>query len=37
LQALHIQRAVGSRAPSLGVATTMHHFSAATLIAMSAS
>jgi alkylation response protein AidB-like acyl-CoA dehydrogenase len=34
VQALHIQRAIGSRAPSLAVATTMHHFSVATLIAM---
>jgi alkylation response protein AidB-like acyl-CoA dehydrogenase len=34
VQALRVQRAIGSRAPSLAVATTMHHFSAATLIAM---
>lgn len=34
LQALHVQRAIGSRAPSLAVATTMHHFSVATLLPM---
>lgn len=31
-EALHVQRAIGSRAPSLAVASTMHHFSAATLV-----
>jgi alkylation response protein AidB-like acyl-CoA dehydrogenase len=29
LDALRVQRAVGSRSPSLAVATTMHHFSVA--------
>ena len=32
LQALHAQRAISCRAPSLAVATTMHHFTLATLI-----
>ena len=32
LQALAIQRAIGCRAPSLAVATTMHHFSVATML-----
>ncbi|MDP9869075.1 MULTISPECIES: hypothetical protein [Streptosporangium] len=31
LDALRVQRALGSRAPSLAVATTLHHFSIATL------
>jgi len=31
--ALRVQRAIGSRCPSLAVATTMHHFSVATLVA----
>jgi alkylation response protein AidB-like acyl-CoA dehydrogenase len=35
LEALWIQRAIGSRSPSLAVATTMHHFSVASLAAMS--
>jgi len=30
--ALHVQRALGARSPSLAVATTMHHFSTATLV-----
>jgi alkylation response protein AidB-like acyl-CoA dehydrogenase len=30
--AIRVQRAIGSRSPSLAVATTMHHFSTATLI-----
>jgi alkylation response protein AidB-like acyl-CoA dehydrogenase len=30
--AIRVQRAVGSRSPSLAVATTMHHFSTASLI-----
>jgi alkylation response protein AidB-like acyl-CoA dehydrogenase len=30
--AVRVQRAIGSRAPSLAVATTMHHFSTATLV-----
>ncbi|MFI7640516.1 hypothetical protein [Nonomuraea sp. NPDC049400] len=34
LDALRVQRALGSRAPSLAVATTMHHFSMATLPAL---
>ncbi|MFD5749809.1 acyl-CoA dehydrogenase [Streptomyces sp. NPDC127033] len=32
VEAVRLQRAVGSRAPSLAVATTMHHFSVAGLI-----
>lgn len=32
LDAVRIQRAIGSRAPSLAVATTMHHFSVAGLV-----
>lgn len=32
LEGLHTQRAIGSRSPSLAVATTMHHFSTATLV-----
>jgi alkylation response protein AidB-like acyl-CoA dehydrogenase len=32
LQSLRVQRAIGSRSPSLAVATTMHHFSTATLV-----
>ena len=32
LEAIRVQRAIGSRAPSLAIATTMHHFSAATLV-----
>jgi alkylation response protein AidB-like acyl-CoA dehydrogenase len=32
LQAVRAQRAIASRAPSLAVATTMHHFTIATLI-----
>ncbi|MGW7003190.1 acyl-CoA dehydrogenase family protein [Streptomyces sp. NPDC054933] len=32
LQAVRIQRAVGARCPSLAVATTMHHFSVASLV-----
>src|SRR4051794_41265122 len=32
LEAVDGQRAVGSRAPSLAIATTMHHFSLATLV-----
>ncbi len=34
LDALRIQFAVGSRAPSLAIATTMHHFSVATIVEM---
>lgn len=34
LQAIHIQYALGSRSPSLAVATTMHQFSMASLVAM---
>lgn len=33
LQAVRVQRAVGARCPSLAVATTMHHFSVAGLVA----
>jgi alkylation response protein AidB-like acyl-CoA dehydrogenase len=32
LDAVRVQRAVGSRSPSLAVATTMHHFSVASLV-----
>jgi alkylation response protein AidB-like acyl-CoA dehydrogenase len=35
LDTLRIQRAIGARSPSLAVATTMHHFSAASLVVMS--
>ncbi len=35
LQAVRIQRAIGARSPSLAVATTMHHFSIASLVALS--
>ncbi len=31
-EAVHVQRAIGSRSPSLAVATTMHHFSVASLV-----
>ncbi|MCG5213798.1 acyl-CoA dehydrogenase family protein [Streptosporangium soli] len=34
LDALRVQRALGSRAPSLAVATTTHHYSIATLISL---
>ncbi len=34
LQALQVQCAIGSRAPSLAIATTMHHFSVATVVEM---
>jgi alkylation response protein AidB-like acyl-CoA dehydrogenase len=36
LDAVRIQRAVGSRSPSLAVATTMHHFSVASLAELAA-
>ena len=36
LQSIRLQRAVGSRSPSLAVATTMHHFSVASLAALAA-
>jgi len=36
-EAIHIQRAIGSRSPSLAVATTMHHFSVASLVELDAS
>jgi alkylation response protein AidB-like acyl-CoA dehydrogenase len=36
LDAVRIQRAIGSRSPSLAVATTMHHFSTASLVELSA-
>jgi alkylation response protein AidB-like acyl-CoA dehydrogenase len=32
--AVQVQRAIGSRSPSLAVATTMHHFSVATIVEM---
>ncbi|WP_260463222.1 acyl-CoA dehydrogenase [Streptomyces sp. TRM72054] len=35
LEAVRVQRALGSRSPSLAVATTMHHFSMATLVGLS--
>ena len=34
--AVHIQRAIGSRSPSLAVATTMHHFSVGSLVELTA-
>lgn len=34
LEALRVQFALGSRAPSLAIATTMHHFSVATIVEM---
>ncbi len=34
LDAVRVQFAVGSRAPSLAIATTMHHFSVATIVEM---
>ena len=36
LDAVRIQRAVGTRSPSLAVATTMHHFSVASLVELTA-
>jgi alkylation response protein AidB-like acyl-CoA dehydrogenase len=36
LDAVRVQRAVGSRSPSLAVATTMHHFSVACLVELAA-
>src|ERR1700726_4124546 len=35
-EAVHIQRAIGSRSPSLAGATTMHHFSVASLVELTA-
>jgi len=35
IDAIHVQRAIGSRSPSLAIASTMHHFSVATLVEMS--
>lgn len=32
VEAVRVQRAIGSRSPSLAVASTMHHFSAATML-----
>ena len=34
MEAVRIQRAIASRAPSLAIATTMHHFSVATIVEM---
>ena len=34
LQAMRVQFAIASRAPSLAIATTMHHFSVATIVEM---
>lgn len=34
LDAVRVQRAIGSRSPSLAVASTMHHFSVASLVAV---
>ena len=36
VEAVRVQRAVGSRSPSLAVATTMHHFSVASLVELTA-
>ncbi|MFJ9692875.1 acyl-CoA dehydrogenase family protein [Kitasatospora sp. NPDC101183] len=35
LSAVRVQRAIGARSPSLAVATTMHHFSLASLVVLS--
>ena len=35
IESLRTQRAIGARSPSLAVATTMHHFSTATLVELS--
>lgn len=35
LEAIRVQRAIGVRSPSLAVATTMHHFSMASIVALS--
>jgi alkylation response protein AidB-like acyl-CoA dehydrogenase len=35
-EAVHVQRAIASRSPSLAVATTMHHFSVASLVELTA-
>lgn len=34
LEAVRVQRAIATRAPSLAIATTMHHFSIATIVEM---
>lgn len=34
LEAVRVQRAIGARSPSLAVATTMHHFSMASLVVL---
>ncbi len=34
VESVRVQRAIGSRSPSLAVATTMHHFSMASLVAL---
>jgi alkylation response protein AidB-like acyl-CoA dehydrogenase len=36
VEAVRVQRALGSRSPSLAVATTMHHFSVASLVELTA-
>lgn len=36
LSAVRVQRALGSRSPSLAVATTMHHFSVSSLVSVAA-
>ncbi|MFE0251634.1 acyl-CoA dehydrogenase [Streptomyces sp. NPDC059010] len=35
VEAVRVQRAIGARSPSLAVATTMHHFSMASLVVLS--
>lgn len=35
IDAVRVQRAIGSRAPSLAIATAMHHFTVATIVEMS--
>jgi alkylation response protein AidB-like acyl-CoA dehydrogenase len=35
VDAIRVQRAIGSRSPSLAVATTMHHFSVASIVELS--
>jgi alkylation response protein AidB-like acyl-CoA dehydrogenase len=34
LEAMRVQRAIGSRSPSLAIATTMHHFSMASIVSL---
>jgi len=36
VDAVHVQRAIGARSPSLAIATAMHHFSVASLVELAA-